>query len=312
MALRRSFGRLQGRLTDTNHFTGGTMRGKIACSADRLSLLEAAMISSVVEPNAFQIGKQYQSERRVQLTDASDTELTSSVMGNSGLYEQTIRLSNGHLEARCSCTLSEQPICRHGVAALLEYQRWSNARIVPKVRPAAPRLETVRSPAPSVSPGDVKLSELNQFSEWMQRVVQAIQTGQPVPDQPGIEPGLVATWTQIIQQLDERRRESEVAQIELDTDIRNREAAVARLTQDLEASVKESKSLQVICRDLQREVEQQKSALNKTTDLSRHIEQFEGEVKAIAGLLTEKSRRLEGLSETCRDVGTMLKSLGKA
>jgi predicted RNase H-like nuclease (RuvC/YqgF family) len=103
-----------------------------------------------------------------------------------------------------------------------------------------------------------------------------------------------------------------VAQIELDTDIRNREAAVARLTQDLEASVKESKSLQVICRDLQREVEQQKSALNKTTDLSRHIEQFEGEVKAIAGLLTEKSRRLEGLSETCRDVGTMLKSLGKA
>lgn len=270
------------------------------------------MISSVVEPNAFQIGKQYQAERRVQMTDASDTELTSSVMGNSGLYEQTIRLSNGHLEARCSCTLSEQPICRHGVAALLEYQRWSKARIVPKVRPTAPRIEPARSPAPSVPSGDVKLSELNQFSDWMQRVVQAIQAGQPVPDQPDIEPGLVATWTQIIQQLDERRRESEVAQVELDTDVRNREAAVARLTQDLEASVKESKSLQVICRDLQREVAQQKSALNKTTDLSRHVEQFEGEVKAIAGLLTEKGRRLEGLSDTCRDVAMMLKSLGKA
>lgn len=270
------------------------------------------MISSVVEPNAFQIGKQYQAERRVQMTDASDTEVTSSVMGNSGLYEQTIRLSNGHLEARCSCTLSEQPICRHGVAALLEYQRWSKARIVPKVRPAVPRIETARSPAPPAPSGDVKLSELNQFSDWMQRVVQAIQAGQPVPDQPNIEPGLVATWTQIIQQLDERRRESEVAQVELDTDVRNREVAVARLTQDLEASVKESKSLQVICRDLQGEVEQQKSALGKTIDLSRHVEQFEGEVKAIAGLLTEKGRRLEGLSDTCRDVATMLKSLGKA
>lgn len=123
------------------------------------------MISSVVEPNAFQIGKQYQAERRVQMTDASDTEVTSSVMGNSGLYEQTIRLIDGHLEAKCSCTLSEQPICRHGVAALLEYQRWSKARVVPKPRVAAPRPEAEKPAAPVVSSGDMKLSELNQFTD---------------------------------------------------------------------------------------------------------------------------------------------------
>jgi hypothetical protein len=29
------------------------MKGRIACSADRLSLLEASMISSVVEPTRF-------------------------------------------------------------------------------------------------------------------------------------------------------------------------------------------------------------------------------------------------------------------
>ncbi|MBS0169245.1 MAG: hypothetical protein JSR62_02725 [Nitrospira sp.] len=270
------------------------------------------MISSVVEPKAFQLGKQYQAERRVQLTDASDTELTASVMGNSGLYEQTIRLANGHLEAKCSCTLPEQPMCRHGVAALLEYNRWSNARIVPKPRQASPRLEPERA-APKAAPsGDVKLGELTQFTEWMQRVVQAIQSGQPVPAQPNIEPGLVSTWTQIIQQLDERRRDSEVTQTQLDTDLRNREAVVARITQDLETSVKEAKSLQVVCRDLQREVEQQKGALSKTAELSRHVEQVEGEVKAIATLVTEKGRRLEGLSDTCRDVAAMLKALGKA
>lgn len=311
MTLRRSFGKLQERLTGSNHFTGGTMRGKIACSADRLSLLEADMISSIVEPKTFQIGKQYQAERRVQLTDASDTEFTSSVMGNSGLYEQTIRLHNGHLESKCSCTLHEQPICRHGVAALLEYQRWSKARVVPRARPAAPRLEAEKAPSKPVPAGDVKLSELNQFSDWMQRVVHAIESGQPVPPQPDVEPGLVSTWTRIIQQLDERRRESEVAQIELDTDIRQREAVVARLTQDLDASVKEAKSLQGICRDLQREVEQQKASLAKSNDLSRHVEQFETEVRAMASLLTEKGRRLEGLSDTCRDVSTMLKALGK-
>lgn len=286
------------------------MRGKIACSADRLGLLEADMISSIVEPNAFQLGKQYQTERRVQLTDASETEFTSSVMGNSGLYEQTIRLHNGYLEAKCSCTLHEQPICRHGVAALLEYQRWSKARVAPRARPAASRLElemAAGKPAPS---GDVKLSELNQFSDWMQRVVQAIQTGQPVPAQPDIEPGLVSTWTRIIRQLDERRRESEVAQTELDTEIRNRETVVARLTQDLEASAKEAKSLQETCRDLLAEVEKQKASLGKSAELSRHVEQFEREVRAIAGLLTEKGRRLEGLSDTCRDVATMLKALG--
>ena len=288
------------------------MKGRIACSADRLSLLEAAMISSVVEPNAFQIGKQYQAERRVQMTDASDTEVTSSVMGNSGLYEQTIRLIDGHLEAKCSCTLSEQPICRHGVAALLEYQRWSKARVVPKPRVAAPRPEAEKPAAPVVSSGDMKLSELNQFTEWMQLAVQAIQAGKPLPGQPPIGPGLVLTWTQVIQQMDERRRESEVAQVELDADIRNREAVVARLTQDLEASVKESKSLQVICRDLQREIEAQKAAVSKTTDLARQVEQVEVEVKAMAALLTDKGRRLEGLSDTCRDVSSMLKSLGKA
>ena len=145
MALSRSLVRLQQRLHSTYHFTGGHMKGRIACSADRLSLLEAAMISSVVEPNAFQLGKQYQAERRVQMVEVSDTELTSSVMGNSGLYEQSIRLSQGYLEAKCSCTLSEQPICRHGVAALLEYQRWSNPRTVPKPRGSGSRLEPARA-----------------------------------------------------------------------------------------------------------------------------------------------------------------------
>ena len=180
------------------------------------------MISSVVEPNAFQLGKQYHAERRVQMMDASDTELTSSVMGNSGLYEQSIRLNQGYLEAKCSCTLSEQPICRHGVAALLEYQRWSKPRIVPKLRVPTSRLEGEKAVASaSVPSGDVKLSELTQFTEWMQQVVHAIQTDQAVPDQPTMGSGVVSTWTQIIRQLDERRREGEVVQASLEQDIRN-------------------------------------------------------------------------------------------
>lgn len=285
------------------------MKGRIACSADRLSLLEATMISSVVEPNAFQLGRQYHSEHRVQMVDASDTELSSSVMGNSGLYEQTIRLSHGHLEAKCSCTLSEQPICRHGVAALLEYQRWTKAKTVSKVRALSSRVEGEKPRA--AASADMKLSELTQFIEWMQRAVHAIQTDHPVPDQTGVGTGEVSTWIHVIRSLDERRRESEVVQAGLDADIRHRNTVVARLTQELDSSVKESKSLQVICKDLQREVDHHKAAVSQTMDLSRQVEQFDVEVKAIARVLTEKGRRLEGLADTCREVASMLKSLGK-
>lgn len=288
------------------------MKGKIACSADRLSLLEAAMISSVVEPNAFQLGKQYHAERRVQMVEASETELSSAVMGNSGLYEQTIRLNHGHLEAKCTCTLSEQPICRHGVAALLEYQRWSKERSAPKVRPVPPRFEAEKPTAVSDVSADVRLSELTQFTEWMQRAVLAIQAGYPVPDQPAMGPGVVSTWMQMVRQMDERRQESELVQAGLDADIRNRDTVVARLTQDLDSSVKEAKSLQAICKDLQREVGLYKAAVGKTADLSRQVEQFDVEVKTIAGLLAEKGRRLEGLADSSREVAVMLKSLGKA
>lgn len=311
MTLRRAGIRLQKRLTGITHSTGGTMKGRIACSADRLGLLEASMISSVVEPNAFQLGKQYHAERRVQIVEASDTELTSAVMGNSGLYEQTVRLTQGHLEAKCSCTLSELPICRHGVAALLEYQRWSKEKLTPKTQAVAPRFEVEKPTAGTVTFDDVKLSELTQFTEWMQRAVHAIQADRPVPDHPNLGLGVVSAWMQEIRKMDERRRESEVAQIGLDAEIRNREAVVGRLTQDLDASVKEAKSLQAICRDLQREVGLYRAAIGKTPDLSRQLEQFDAEVKAIAQTLSEKGRRLEGVADSCRDVASMLKSLGK-
>jgi hypothetical protein len=76
--------------------------------------------------------------------------------------------------------------------------------------------------------------------------------------------------------------------------------------------VKELKSLQMIYKDLQREVELQKAVVSKTADLSRQVELFENELKAIASLLTEKGCRLAGLSDICRDVALMLKSLSKA
>ncbi len=73
------------------------MRGKISCSAQRLSLLEPSMIQSVVEPPAFQIANQYLAENRVRIVEADESQISSVVIGNSGVYDQTVRLKDGSL-----------------------------------------------------------------------------------------------------------------------------------------------------------------------------------------------------------------------
>ncbi|MDH4236624.1 MAG: hypothetical protein OEV17_05190, partial [Nitrospira sp.] len=60
------------------------------------------MIQSVSNTNAFNIGRQYLTENRVRIVEADDSQISSAVIGNSGLYEQTIRLKDGHLVSKCS------------------------------------------------------------------------------------------------------------------------------------------------------------------------------------------------------------------
>ena len=71
------------------------MKGKIACSAQRLSLLDPAMIKSVVEGSAFHVANQYRTENRVRITDADERQISSVVIGNSGVYQLSILLKDG-------------------------------------------------------------------------------------------------------------------------------------------------------------------------------------------------------------------------
>lgn len=267
------------------------------------------MIQSVVESNAFHIGKQYSSENRVRITDANEVHLASAVMGNSGLYEQAIQLKDGFLEARCTCTLSEQPLCRHGVAALLEYHRWSKPRPASKNHEQkAATIPPIRESASSRS-ADVRLGELTVFIEWMQQAVRAIEKGETVPDQPNAATGEIASWMRIIRNLDDRRREGEEIQVGLEGELQKREAVLAHLTQRLETSLDESKTMQVACRDLRREVASYKSQFGKTADLSRQFEQLEAEVKAIAGDLADKGAHLASLAGSIKQVMAALRTM---
>ena len=175
--------------------------------------------------------------------------------------------------------LPEQPMCRHGgnvagVSTLVE-------------RASCPRQTSTLLPTSRTgcrngrASSDVKLGELTHHGV-MQQVVQAFKVANRFLGTAQYPARARFNLDAHHQQLDERRRESEVTQIQLDSDVRSRKRRWLASPQDLEVSVKEAKSLQAICHDLQREVEQQKAVLPTRPLISHGIEQFEGEVKAIA------------------------------
>lgn len=98
------------------------MQSKIACTAGKLSLLQPDMIQQIVAGVAYQTGSQYAAENRVRLLTSDEAHITASVTGNYWMHEQDIKLKDGFLVSRCSCRVEEQPLCRHGIAALLAYQ----------------------------------------------------------------------------------------------------------------------------------------------------------------------------------------------
>ncbi len=295
------------------------MRNKIPCSAERFSLLDPPMIQAVVDRNAFHIGNQYLSENRVRIVEADDTQISSAVIGNSGLYEQTIRLKEGHLISKCSCALPEEPICRHCIAVLLEYHRWAQPRngqqrkakpsAAPQPAQSTPNRDSTSEPSPT-STTDLKLGEVMAFIAWLQPALYALERGQPLSDSPKLG-GDLALWIQAIRFLEERRRESEELRINLESDIRDREAYAGRLTQQLQASMEEIKTTQASSQHLQQELTACKEMLAKVSEVAFEIGGYDSQLKSIASEVMSKGSQLDKLAQSYKDVSAVLKALSK-
>jgi uncharacterized Zn finger protein len=269
------------------------------------------MIQGVVDRNAFHLGNQYLSENRVRIVEADEVQISSAVIGNSGLYEQTIRLKDGHLVSKCSCSLPEEPMCRHCIAVLLEYHRWVQHRSKKgKTSPVPVAQEAPSSnaaPASGIS-GDLRLSEVMAFIEWLQPAMKALETGNPLPDTSRLT-GDLAAWTQTIRKLDERRRESEEIQLTLESDQRDREAYVQRLAQQLQASMAEVKAGQSQLEQLQREVTSYQDMFTKVSEIASEVGGYDSQIKTIAGELLSKGTQLEKLANSFREVAAALKTI---
>ena len=275
------------------------------------------MIQAVVDRNAFHIGNQYLSENRVRIVEADDAQISSAVIGNSGLYEQTIRLKEGHLISKCSCALPEEPMCRHCIAVLLEYHRWAQPRNGQQKKSKPPQQPAQASPnvngasAPSPAPTtDLKLGEVMAFVEWLQPAIKALERGQLLPDSPKLG-GDLASWIQAIRNLEERRRESEEVRINMESDIRDREAYVGRLTQQLQASMEEVKTSQASSQQLQQELTICKEMLAKVSDIASEVGSYDSQLKSISSEVLSKGAQLDKLAHSFREVSTALKVFAK-
>jgi len=275
------------------------------------------MIQAVVDRNAFHIGNQYLSENRVRIVEADDAQISSAVIGNSGLYEQTIRLKEGHLVSKCSCALPEEPMCRHCIAALLEYHRWTQPRngqqkrATPSPAPQPTQASMNRDSAPSPATStDLKLGEVMAFIEWLQPAINALERGQPLPEAPQLG-GDVALWVQTIRSLEERRRESEEKRTNLESDMRDREAYVSRLTQQAQTAMEEIKSLQTSSQQLRQELTACKEALAKVSEVASEVGSYDSQLKTLAGEVMSKGSQLDKLAHSFREVSTTLRALAK-
>ena len=292
------------------------MQKKIPCSAERLGLLDPQIIQAVSDASSFQIAHEYLTANRVRIVEADDSQITSAVVGHSGLYEQTIRLKDGHLVSKCSCTLPEEPMCRHCIAVLLEYQRWAQPKQSRKPRPAKESITTPpvalsengkRTTPHSVTP-DVKLSEVMVFLEWLEPATKALAQQEPLPSPPALGPGAALTWIQTIRNLDERRRENEEVMTNVESQLKDRDAEVGQLTQQLQTSLREGNAAQATTQELQREVASYKEVLatvsKLTTEIVRHIAQM----RAVTGDMQQKGSQLEKLVGSFKDVAAALQS----
>jgi DNA repair ATPase RecN len=275
------------------------------------------MIQSVVEASVFQIGTQYFSEGRVRITDADDHQIASLVFGIQGIHEQTLRLGDGYLTSKCSCSSSEQPLCRHATASLLEYFRRAapkpqarmQERDVHDVEVREVREALAQPPQAKKTSGlDIRLSEITSFVEWLQEGVQALENGGELPAAPQLG-GEAMEWVKALQRMEERRRASQEKQSALEADLQHRDVQLVRLTQQLQASMQEAKDAQSACQNLEREVAGFRMKFVTVLDQVKEFDRQHDQMKSLAEDLARNAANMDHLADAFKKFSASVQGL---
>jgi hypothetical protein len=325
----------------TTHTRWATlMRNKIPCTAQSLLQLEPAMIQSVVEGRAYKLGQQYVTENRVRIIGADDTEVSGSVLGNTGMHETRIRLKGGTLQTKCTCAADEQPFCRHCCAILLQYHADLAKRGVGptngKPEPTVERVleaeivDTITAPPPpprteSAGAGSGlgmgmgmgmgaggQLREIMLFLDWLQAAIQAYETHQAFPDHQSLGGGEAAKWAQGIQRMESQSRWGEQQIASLQADVQGKDAQVVRLTQDLERMTQEAKSAQSAADNLRRDLSQAQQTIARMTEAEQEHAKAQHQFMSVMEKLQSKGMELDQMAGTLKDVSAAIRSISQS
>ncbi len=283
------------------------LRNQIPCAAPNLSQLQPDMIQAVAPRSAFTIGHQYFTQRRVRIIQADEEKISSEVGGANGLYHQTIRLTDGNLVTKCSCPSNERPLCRHCVAALLEYarqavdHRGADISMEKRVREAeivdvTAHEVPVGKPATDASPLGAGLREITVFIDWLQAVVHAVKAEQPLPVAPNFGPGDALDWVSAIQMLEEESRQSKEYSAELETRLSANEGQLSVLTQDLKSAHEKAKEVKAAFDETRLELEKSKGRVTKLLEIEKERNRLADLLKNLTGDMKTKAEKLDQLA----------------
>ena len=246
---------------------------QIPCTAQRLNQLRPEMIQAVVPESAYDVGHQYFSERRVRIVQDNAVKIISEVAGTSGLYQQTIRLTDGTLITECSCPSSEAPLCRHCVAVLLEYIRLSPDPVLGSSQKTAAQDGVTDAPASARTAASstlgVRLREITIFLEWLQASVNALKAERALPATPALEPGEALEWVQTLQKREERVRHGDETILALRRELSAKGEHLLRLAHDLESAHGQVKELQAACEELKLDVDRQRATASRLGEIEQ-------------------------------------------
>jgi hypothetical protein len=285
------------------------MHNKIPCIAQKLGQVSPDLIQSLVVPSSYTLGLQYLAEHHVRIVEADDAQIASTVLGKEGAYEQKIQLKDGNLVTKCSCPSNEQPFCRHCVAVLLEYHRWSPPR--ERVSPLEEeiRSESMSDQKTSVSSTSQKLREITIFIGWLQPTVEAMERGDGFPYAPDLEPGEVMGWVKAIQKFEERWRSSEEKRVALEAEQSAREVQIGYLTKLLDDTVHKVKEAQSVWNAMQRELATCQEKLSHLSDMARERDRLEDQLKAMTDDLVKKRIDVDALASSLNEISGTLQTL---
>ena len=304
------------------------MKSKIPCTAQNLDQLEPGMLQAVVEARAYKLGQQYVGENRVRILQADDSEISATVLGNTGMHEQRIRLKGGTLMMKCTCNADEQPFCRHCCAVLLQYhhnlQKMRDNGAAPQaaervveaeiVEPAAPTITPPPPPSPPRNEGmgmglGGQLREVMIFMDWLQAAVPPMEQGQSLPDTRSLGSGEALRWGEAILSLEGRASRDGDKVAALEADLAARDAQIVRLTQAVERSAQEAKTAESTCESLRQELSGAKQTVVRLSEAEAERTRLQQDLRTVMDRMQAQGAELEQASGKIKDISQMLKSL---